>query len=124
MLLTAQYAVPDQKGRIKVTRKLLDKYNFQITCISDSSECINKIKVGETYDLLLLDHKMPGIDGLNVVKALRCLEGYKLPKIIAFTANAIAGARDYYVNSGFDDYLSKPIDIYELDRIINKYFKK
>ena len=87
-------------------------------------ECIKKIKSGEVYDVLLLDYKMPGMDGMSVLKAIKSLENYNLPKIIVFTANAVTGARDYYIGNGFDEYLSKPIDIRELDRIINSFFKK
>ena len=116
--------VDDDELDIKVTMRILEKYKFNITYVTSSLECIDRIKQEEKYDILLLDHKMSELDGIQVMKILRSLENYDIPKIIALTANAIVGARDYYINSGFDDYLSKPIDIYELDRIINKYFKK
>ena len=54
------------------------------------------------------------------MKILKGLEGYQIPKIIALTANAVTGAREYYVNEGFDDYISKPIDTHELNKIIKK----
>ena len=66
---------------------------------------------------------MQEIDGMELMKLLRGLEGYKLPKLVSLTANAVAGAREYYLNEGFDEYLSKPIDTNELDKIINKTFK-
>ena len=66
---------------------------------------------------------MPGMDGIEVVHILRKLEGYKLPYIVALTANAITGMRQMYLNEGFDEYLSKPINISELNKIINKYCK-
>ena len=114
----------DDNLDIKVTKKILEKYKFQISYVTDPMECIKKIKSGEIYDVLLLDYKMPLMDGMSVLKAIKSLENYNLPKIIVFTANAVTGAREYYISNGFDEYLSKPIDIHELDRIINSFFKK
>ena len=74
--------------------------------------------------MIFLDHKMPELSGVDTVKVLRILDGYKLPKIICLTANNINDAFDYYISNGFDDYLAKPIDIHELDRVIKKYLKK
>ena len=71
---------------------------------------------------MFLDHKMQELNGMELMKLLRGLEGYNLPKIVALTANAVAGAREYYLNEGFDEYLSKPIDTQELDKIITKFF--
>ena len=116
--------VDDDILDIKVTKRLIEKYKFQITTITSSSECIDRIKSEEEYDILFLDHKMPEIDGMQTMKILKGLEGYKIPKIIALTANAVTGAREYYLKEGFDDYISKPIDTHELDRIIKRNFNK
>ncbi len=109
---------------IKVTKKLLEKYKFQITTISSTMECIDRIKGEEVYDMLFLDHKMPDIDGIQTMKILKSLDEYNIPKIVALTANAVTGAREFYLREGFDDYLSKPIDIHELDKIIKRNFNK
>lgn len=109
---------------IKVTKKLLEKYKFQITVISSTIECIDRIKGEEVYDILFLDHKMPDIDGVQTMKILKSLDEYNIPKIVSLTANAVTGAREYYLREGFDDYLSKPIDIHELDKIIKRNFDK
>ena len=116
--------VDDDVLDIKVTVRLLEKYKFQITTITSSLECIDRIKKEEEFDILFLDHKMPELDGLETMKVLKGLEGYKIPKIVALTANAVTGAREYYVSNGFDDYISKPIDNHELDKIIRKNFLK
>ena len=116
--------VDDDALDIKVTKRLIEKYKFQITVITSSLECIDRIKQEEQFDILFLDHKMPELDGMETMKVIKGLEGYKIPKIVALTANAVAGAREYYLNEGFDDYISKPIDIHELDKIILKTFKK
>ena len=116
--------VDDDILDIKVTKRLIEKYKFQITTITSSSECIDRIKSEEEYDILFLDHKMPEIDGMETMKILKGLEGYKIPKIIALTANAVTGAREYYLKEGFDDYISKPMDTHELDRIVKRNFNK
>ena len=116
--------VDDDVLDIKVTKRLIEKYKFQITTLTSSSECIDRIKAEEEYDILFLDHKMPEIDGMQTMKILKGLEGYKIPKIIALTANAVTGDREYYLKEGFDDYISKTIDTHELDRIIKKSINK
>ena len=72
--------------------------------------------------MIFLDHMMPEMDGIEVVHILRKLEDYNIPPIIALTANAITGARDMYLKEGFDEYLSKPINLAELNQIIKRYF--
>jgi CheY-like chemotaxis protein len=76
-----------------------------------------------TYDLVLMDHMMPGMDGIETVKAIRVLAGeyfQKLP-IVVLTANAIAGMRDMFLGMGFNDYISKPIEIAKLDEAVARW---
>lgn len=115
--------VDDSEINNKVTSKLLSEYKIQITSITSSLECVNKIKREEEYDIIFIDHRMDELDGIEVVNLLRSLEGYKIPKIVCLTANVFTGARDYYLSRGFDEYLSKPIDVHELDRIMKKFCK-
>ena len=82
------------------------------------------IKKEYTCDIVFLDHKMPDLDGIETVKVLRELEGYSLPKIISLTANALFNVHDYYKSVGFDDYIAKPVNIKDLDKIIKKYCGK
>ena len=67
---------------------------------------------------------MPDMDGIRVVNIIKRLEDYHIPPVVALTANAITGAREMYLQEGFDEYLSKPINMSELNRIIKKYFNK
>ena len=116
--------VDDNELNLKVSKKILSKYKFTIDTIKTGKECVYRIKEGQRYDMIFLDHMMPEMDGIEVVHILRKLEDYNIPPIVALTANAITGARDMYLREGFDEYLSKPINMSELNRIINKYFKK
>ena len=116
--------VDDNKLNIKVATRLLEPYNFIIDTSTTGKDCIYKIKQGKKYDIIFLDHMMPEMDGIEVLKILKKLEDYDLPPIVALTANAITGMKEMYLNEGFDEYLSKPINISELNKIINKYFDK
>lgn len=63
---------------------------------------------------------MPKMNGIETLRRLKTIEGFDIP-VIALTADAIEGTDEKYLNAGFDAYLSKPIDRYDLDRILNKY---
>lgn len=115
--------VDDDNLDIKVISRLLEKYKIKAEVCMSTIEFIDKIKADEVYDLVFLDHKMNELDGVETVKLLRSLDGYTLPKIVSLTANASSGAREYYKSVGFDEYLSKPIDVHELDRILKKNLK-
>ena len=114
--------VDDNELNLKVAKRILEEYKFTVETINNGKDCVYKIKDGEQYDMVFLDHMMPEMDGIEVVHILKKLEDYKIPPIIALTANAITGARDMYLREGFDEYLSKPISRSELNQIIRKYF--
>ncbi len=114
--------VDDNKLNLKVFERLLRDYKFNVDLISTAKECIYKIKEGTHYDMIFLDHMMPEMDGLEVLHILRKLEDYEIPPIVAITANAITGMKEMYLNEGFDEYLSKPVNINELNKLIIKYF--
>ncbi|MBR4178106.1 MAG: response regulator [Bacilli bacterium] len=116
--------VDDNNLNIKVAKRLLEGYKFQIESVTTGKDCVYKIKEGETYDIIFMDHMMPEMDGIETLHVLKKLDGYQLPPIVALTANAIAGMKEMYLNEGFDDYLSKPINTNELDRVINRFFNK
>ena len=116
--------VDDNKLNLKVAEKILTPYKFSITTLNGGRECVDNIKEGNKYDMIFLDHMMPVLDGIEVLHILEKLDSYDIPPVVALTANAITGMKEMYLNEGFDEYLAKPINISELDKIINKYFKK
>lgn len=116
--------VDDNNLNIKVAKRLLETYKFKVESVTSGKDCVYKIKEGITYDAIFMDHMMPEMDGIETLHVLKKLNGYKLPPIIALTANAVAGMREMYLNEGFDEYLSKPINTTDLDRIINDLFNK
>ncbi len=116
--------VDDNNLNIKVASRILGNYKFNIDTVTSGKECIYKIKEGKKYDIIFLDHMMPEMDGIETLHVLRKLDGYELPPIVALTANAITGMKEMYLKEGFDEYLSKPINISELDKLLNKYFNR
>ena len=116
--------VDDNKLNLKVEHKLLSKYKFQIDEVSGGKDCIDLVKSDNKYDIIFLDHMMSDIDGIEVLHILKSLKGFDIPPVVALTANAISGMKEKYLKEGFDEYLSKPINIDELNNIIIKYFSK
>ncbi len=115
--------VDDNKINLKVAVRLLQSYQMQIDQAMSGQECLDKIKEGNAYDLILLDDMMPKMSGVETLKELQKIEGFETPTI-AFTANAISGMKEKYLSDGFHDYLSKPIDKLELNQLLKKYLKE
>lgn len=114
--------VDDNRLNLKVAEKLLSEYDLTIDCVSSGDECIEKIKSGAKYDLILMDDMMPHKSGTETFQELKSLDGFDM-KVIALTANAITGMKEKYLDAGFDDYLAKPIEKVELERVLNKFLK-
>ncbi len=111
--------VDDNLLNIKVAERLLSKYNVTLESVMSGQECIDKVKSNK-YDLILLDDMMPKMTGGETFIKLKELNEFKTPVVI-LTANAITGMREKYLSEGFDDYLAKPIEQLELNRVIKKY---
>ena len=114
--------VDDNKLNLKVAERILKAYKFNVELVTNGKDCVYKIKEGRKYDMIFLDHMMPEMDGIEVVHILKKLEDYEIPPIVALTANAITGMKEMYLREGFDEYLSKPINMSDLNRLIEKYF--
>lgn len=114
--------VDDNKPNIKVVKRLLEKYNFKVDSVLNGQDCIYKIKSEIHYDLIFMDHVMEGMDGIETLHVLKSLKEYNLPPVIVLTANAMSDTRDLYIKEGFDGYLSKPVTLKDLDKVVNKYF--
>ena len=112
--------VDDTALNIKVCDKLLQRFGANNIVNSESGfDCLERIKRGEVYDLILLDDMMPKMSGVETLKHLKEIPGFKTPTI-ALTANAITGMREKYLADGFDDYLAKPIEKTQLIQVVNQ----
>ena len=110
--------VDDNNVNIKLASRILKQFNLDITTATNGQECIDLVKK-EDFDIIFLDHMMPGLDGIETVHILR-QNGNEMP-IIALTANSYSGSRDKYIEEGFTDYLPKPFQYKELNKILKKY---
>lgn len=111
--------VDDSKINLKVANQILKPYNFNIKMVESGYECLEALET-QTFDLILMDIMMPKMNGVETLRRLKEMDGFDIP-VIALTADAIEGTDEKYLNAGFNAYLSKPIDRYELDRVLNKY---
>lgn len=114
--------VDDNRVNLKVFTGLLKYTKVQVDTASGGKEALSKIK-DIPYDIIFLDHMMPEIDGIEVMKQIKqwteAFPNQETP-IIALTANAISGAREEYLSIGFSDYLSKPINPNKLELMISE----
>ena len=117
--------VDDNAMNLAVAQDLLRKTKLQVDVASGGEECLEMLKRKE-YHLICMDHMMPGMDGVEVLHAIRELEGNPSRDIpvIALTANAVVGAKEFYLDAGFEDYLTKPIEPDKLEDMMIKYLPK
>lgn len=114
--------VDDTALNLKVIGSFLSKTKADVTCVYSGEEMLELVTQNK-YDIILLDHMMPNMDGIETLKRAKMMENNlsKATPVIALTANAIVGAREMYLEAGFDDYLSKPIKMDDLFEMISRY---
>lgn len=117
--------VDDNQINLEIEKCLLEPYQMQVECAGSGEEALKAIK-SCSYDLVFMDHMMPGMDGVETLKAIRAMKGkeYKSLPVVALTANATTEARQMFLKEGFDGFLSKPIDMPDLNRILDKWVKE
>ena len=114
--------VDDVETNLYVSEGLMAPYMLKIETAVSGFEAIDKVSRGNSYDVIFMDHMMPQMDGLEATRRLRAL-GYA-GIIVALTANALVGNSDIFKQSGFDDFISKPIDLRHLNAVLNKYVRE
>jgi len=113
--------VDDVETNLYVAKGLMSPYGLSIDTAMSAYEAINKIRDGSSYDIIFMDHMMPGMDGIEATKIIRSMKYKNI--IIALTANALAGQAEMFLQNDFDDFISKPIDIRQLNQALNKYVR-
>jgi len=113
--------VDDVETNLYVANGLMVPYGLNIDLATSGFEAIDKINEGNVYDIVFMDHMMPKMDGIETTKLLREM-GYTSP-IVALTANALAGQAEIFLKNGFDGFISKPIDIRQLNITLNKLIR-
>ncbi|MDR2354356.1 MAG: response regulator [Deltaproteobacteria bacterium] len=124
--------VDDVEVNLLVAKGLLRNYGLSIDTATSGKEAVEKIKLAsyeapsDRYDIVFMDHMMPEMDGIEATRVIRndldSDYARNLP-IIALTANALAGAREMFLENGFNSFLSKPINLYDLDTELKKWMK-
>ncbi len=114
--------VDDNQINLQIVKGLLKSTEIQVDVVASGFECLDIVKK-KKYDVILLDHMMPELDGIEVLKRLKVMEENlsKEAPVIALTANAVVGAKEEYIGYGFDDYIAKPIDSKALETMIHDY---
>ncbi|MCL2801366.1 MAG: ATP-binding protein [Treponema sp.] len=145
--------VDDTETNLFVAERLMRLYKLQIETAVNGREAVDKITNGNTYDIIFMDHMMPEMDGIEATKKIReweaeqnakiksksftADESMESPKetqsnngkphmrtpIVALTANAVVGQADVFLKNGFDAFISKPLDINQLDITLNKMIR-
>jgi signal transduction histidine kinase/CheY-like chemotaxis protein len=114
--------VDDFHSNLLVAEGLLAPYGMRVfTCLS-APEAIQLVRT-RSFDLVLMDHMMPEMDGVEAIHTIRALPGKRfqdLP-VIALTANAVSGMREMFLENGFNDFISKPIEVGKLDAVLQKW---
>jgi len=113
--------VDDVESNLYVAKGLLVPYGLSVDTAASGFEAIDKIKSGSVYDIVFMDHMMPKMDGIEAVNKIRGM-GYKRP-IVALTANAVTGQADLFLANGFDGFISKPIDIRQLNAVLKQFVR-
>ncbi|MDR2952224.1 MAG: response regulator [Treponema sp.] len=124
--------VDDISTNLKVTEGLLEPYKMRVDLCKSGMEAIEAVKRAN-YDLVFMDHMMPEMDGIEAAAAIRVWEKKRAEKdgvsnasraqipIVALTANAVVGMREMFIEKGFNDFLTKPMDISKLDEVLERW---
>ena len=114
--------VDDNLMNLKVVEGLLRPYKIKVFVATSGRECLEKLD-SMRYDIIFMDHMMPEMDGVETAHKIRAKAGiyFQNVPIVALTANAIGGAREMFLEEGFQEYVAKPIEMTHLERVLKKY---
>jgi CheY-like chemotaxis protein len=113
--------VDDLETNLYVAKGLMEPYGLNIETALSGEDALEKIRCGSVYDIIFMDHMMPVMDGIITTSKIR-EAGYE-GTVVALTANAIAGQAEQFLQKGFNDFISKPIDTRKLDAVLRKWIK-
>ena len=114
--------VDDNELNLQIAEGLLEPFGPRIDCVQSGAEAVEAVK-NKAYDLVFLDHMMPGMDGVETLKKIRALPGGadKTLPVVALTANATNSARAMFFEEGFDDFMPKPVSMQRLEELLLKW---
>lgn len=117
--------VDDNYTNLNVASAILTKYGANVLTALSGKDCLRLLKDHEV-DLIFLDYMMPEMNGIDTLDNIRKMPGSKFAAIpvIALTANVVSGAREMFLEAGFDDFIAKPISIDKMEKVLRKYLRK
>jgi signal transduction histidine kinase/CheY-like chemotaxis protein/HPt (histidine-containing phosphotransfer) domain-containing protein len=117
--------VDDINTNLRIAAGLLAPYRMKVDTCNNGDISVEMVE-NKRYDIVFMDHMMPGTDGIEATARIRALEGeyFERVPIIALTANALAGMREMFLSKGFSDYLAKPIEPAKLNALVNKWIPR
>jgi len=118
--------VDDMETNLDVASGILSRYKMQVDCLTNGPAAIERIRDGTpVYNAIFMDHMMPGMDGIETADRIRALgtDYAKNVPIIALTANAIRGTENMFYEHDFQAFITKPIDVMEMDAVLRKWVR-
>ena len=116
--------VDDAEINLEVAKGMIEPYGIKVVCVPSTKEAVELVRKGEEYTAIFMNRWMPEMDGTEAVRIIRNEIGTKYAKevpIIAITANTVIGNNAFFLKAGFQDVISKPLDIFRLDKAIRKW---
>lgn len=118
--MTKALMVDGDQLNLELELEMLDAAGFTAEGAQDGAEVIKKIDT-EIYDLILTEIRLYGMDGIELRKIIKSKPVYNRVPVIALTAYAMKGDKERFLSAGFDDYISKPIDVHDFMKRVEKY---
>lgn len=112
--------VDDNSVNLTVAERLLRRFDLAVDTAASGEECLELLRANK-YHCVLLDHMMPVMDGVETLRRIRKLPGCAKLLVIALTANAMKGMREFFMDNGFDDYMPKPISLESIAAVLRKW---
>ncbi len=113
--------VDDNRVNLKVAKAIFESFNARVTAVDSGYEAVELVKLGEHFDIIFLDHMMPGMDGIETARRIREVPEYRTTPIIALTANTGGDVERLFFEAGLNDFLPKPIVMNHLVCIMQKW---
>lgn len=115
--------IDDNEMNLEVISGLMERTRIKVDVALSGPEGIEKMD-RKRYDIVFLDQMMPGMDGITTLNEMRSKFDMRGVSVIALTADAVAGAKEFYLEKGFDDYVSKPVNADDLENALKKHLPK
>jgi CheY-like chemotaxis protein len=117
--------VDDNEINLIIAENALSLYGGKVTAAQSGAEAVELVKRND-YDIVFMDHMMPEMDGVDATQIIRALpdEKYRRLPIVALTANVVGDVRDMFLQSGMNDFLSKPLEFHEIERVLQEWLPR